>query len=252
MNRKTLPLFLSALLLCAVVTAADDSLDEVLTSHYEALGGLDAWKSIESCRLNGRMVIPMGMEAPFVTTFVRPLKTRLEFTLQGMTGVQVFDGEKAWAILPFMGSSDPQMMPDEQAKLMEEQADFDGPLIDWEAKGHQVALIGKADVDGTEAYHLEVTLASGDIRDFYLDAESYLLLRLEAKAEIQGNEMEIETIFSDYRKVGELMMAHSIESKPIGAPSGQLLTIESIELNIDVEEDLFAMPEPPEEGEATE
>lgn len=39
------------------------------------------------------------------------------------------------------------------------------------------------------------------------------------------------------------MFAHSIESKPKGAPSGQVITIDSIELNGDVSSDLFAMPE---------
>ena len=252
MNRKTLSLLLGAMLLFVSVTTAEDSLEEVLSSHYEAIGGVDAWKAIDSCRLNGRMVMPMGMEAPFVTTFARPLRTRLEFTLQGMTATQVFDGEVAWAILPFIGSTDPQMMPDEQARLMREQADFDGPLIDWEAKGHQVELIGTEDLEGTEAYHLEVILDSGDARDFYLDGESYLLIRLEAKTEIQGTEMEVETIFSDYREVGGLMMAHSIESRPKGAPAGQVLTMESIELNVEVEDDFFAMPEPPAESEAAE
>jgi outer membrane lipoprotein-sorting protein len=252
MNRKTMSLLLGVTLVCTPAIAASDSLEDVLSSHYEAIGGVEAWTAIESCRLNGRMVMPMGMEAPFVTTFVRPMKTRLEFTIQGMTATQVFDGETAWAILPFLGSNDPQVMPDEQARLMREQADFDGPLIDWEAKGHQVELVGMEDLEGTEAYHLEVTLDSGDVRSFYLDAESYLLIRLEAKTEIQGTEMEVETIFSDYREVGDLVMAHSIESRPKGAPAGQILTMESIELNIEVDEDFFTMPESPAEAEAAE
>jgi len=252
MNQRTLSLLLGATLLFAPVIAADDSLKEVLSSHYEAIGGVDAWKAVESCRLNGRMVMPMGREAPFVTTFVRPMKTHLEFTLQGMTATQVFDGEVAWAIMPFMGSTEPQIMPDEQANLMREQADFDGPLIDWEAKGHQVELIGREDLEGTEAYHLEVILESGDVRDFYLDVQSYLLVRLEAKTEIQGAEMEVETLFSDYREVGDLVMAHSIESRPVGAPSGQVLTMESIEINVEVADDVFSMPAPVEDNEASE
>ncbi len=252
MNRKTLSLLLGVVLLCSPAAMAADSLEEVLSNYYEAIGGVDAWKAVESARLNGRMVMPMGMEAPFVTTFARPLRTRLEFTFQEMTGVQVFDGESAWAILPFMGSMEPQVMPDEQTRLMKEQADFDGPLVDWQAKGHEVEHVGKEDVDGAQAYHLEITLASGDVRHFYLDAKSYLLIRLEAMTEIQGGEMEIETIFSDFRDVDGLMMAHSIESRPKGAPEGQVLTMESIELNVDVDDSLFTMPEAPGESEAAE
>ena len=128
------------------------------------------------------------------------------------------------------------------AALMREQADFTGPLIDWQAKGHQVELIGKEKTDGAETYHLEVTLASGSVRHFFLDAEDYLPVRMEATTDFQGTEMEIETIFSDFRQVGELVMAHSIESRPTDAPEGQRLTIETIELDIELSDDLFTRP----------
>ena len=232
--------------------AAEETLDDVLNNHFEAIGGLDAWQAVESLRMDGRMVMPTGMEAPFSMTFARPMKTRLEFTFQGMTGIQAYDGETAWAIMPFMGSSDPQVMPDEQAKMMREQADFDGPLVNWKEKGNELELVGTTDVEGTEAYHVKVTLESGDVRHYFIDSEYYLPIKLEAKTTIQGNEMEIETTFGDYKEVGDLVMAHSIESKPKGAPSGQMLTIDSMELNIDLEEDIFTMPEVEESAEEAE
>jgi len=239
MNR-TAPLLLAAALLSAGPAPADESLDDVLARHYEAVGGIDAWKAVENCRMTGRLAMPQGMEAPFAMTFLRPMKTRLEFSAQGMTGIQVYDGEKAWAILPFGGSTEPQIMPEEHAKIMREQSDFDGPLMDWQEKGNQVELVGKESDEGV--YHLKVTLDSGDVRHYFLDAESYLPTRLEATAMVQGNEMAIETSFRDYRRVGDLLMPHTIESKPKGAPGGQVLSFDTVEINVELAEDLFLMP----------
>ncbi|MDH3254283.1 MAG: hypothetical protein OEM62_04760, partial [Acidobacteriota bacterium] len=91
-------------------------------------------------------------------------------------------------------------------------------------------------------YHLKVTLDSGDIRHYFLDAESYLPTRLEATTVVQGDEMAIETSFRDYRKVGELLMPHTIESKPKGASEGQVLSFDTVEINVELPEDLFEMP----------
>ena len=258
MNRTRPTLMLCVALLFTPATQAEESLEAVLSGYYEAIGGLDAWQAVESLRMNGHMAPPTGMEAPFVMTFERPMKTKLEFSLQGMTAVQVYDGQSAWAIMPFMGSTDPEVMPEEQTKMMREQADVDGPLVDWERKGHQIELVGKTAVDGIDAYHLVVTLDTGAVRHFFLDSQSYLPTRLEATTSVQGTEMEIETIFDDYKEVGGLIMAHSIESKPKGAPSGQVLTIDSIELDLELAADFFDMPtaekdeEEEEEGEAAE
>jgi len=60
---------------------------------------------------------------------------------------------------------------------------------------------------------------------------------------MQGNEVEFETILSDYKEVDGMMFPHSIESRPKGSPEGQVITIELIELGVDVSDEMFAMPE---------
>lgn len=243
MNRKKLSLLVGVMLFWAPMVVADDALESILSKYYEAIGGLEAWRGLESCRLSGEMVVPQGMAVPFTMIFQMPLKSRLEISIQGMEQVQAFDGEKGWAVAPFSGSTEPQLMPEEFLPIMKEQSDIAGPLVDWEAKGHQIELLGKNDdPEGPGEFHLQVTLESGDIRDFFLDGESYLPIRMEATTEFMGNELEIATIFSDYREVGDLMMVHSIETGPVNSPEGQVMRIETIELNIEVDADLFSFP----------
>ena len=249
MIRKTLSLLLGLSVLLVPMAAADVLLEDVLSKHYEAIGGLDAWRALDSCRMSGRMIAPQGIDAPFTLTYQEPLKSRLEVTFQGMTRVQAFDGEVAWAIVPFSGSADPQEMPEEFVPMMKEQSDLPGPLVDWEAKGHQIDLVGRVSEGEVETIHLEVTLESGAIRHYFLDGETYLPSRIEATTEFMGNEVEVETVFSDFRQVGDLVMAHSIATGPIDAPEGQEMLIESIELDVELEDDYFSFPEPEAEEE---
>jgi outer membrane lipoprotein-sorting protein len=242
--RKTILLGVVVALSALPMVAEDLTLDQVLANHYEALGGLDAIKGMDTATFVGRMAMGPGAEAPFKMYFKRPMRARLEFTMQGMTGIQAYDGETAWMVMPFMGKSDPEVMAEDQAKNMQEQADIDGPLVDWQEKDHKVELIGLDDVDGTEAYKIKVDLANGDVRYHFLDSEYFITIKQEGKTTMQGNEVEFETILSDYKEVGGLMFPHSIESKPKGAPAGQVITIDEIEVGIEVSDDLFAMPAP--------
>ncbi len=246
------------------------SLDEVLASHYEALGGTDAWSSIESVRFEGTMSMGPGMDAPFKMTMRRPDNIRLEFTFQGMTSTQASDGTIAWMVMPFMGKNDPEEMPAEMAEPLREQADIEGPLFEWADKGHEVELLGSEEMEGTEVYKVKLTRENGKVRYHYLDTDYFMILKQEGKTVVQGQEMDIETIFGDYKEVcletsvvveeetpcegDALVLSYSIESKAKGAPAGQAITINAVAINPgDIEDDYFAMPakeEPAEIGEA--
>lgn len=224
--------------------AQDATLEEVLAGHYEAIGGLDAWQDVQSVKIEGRMSMGPGMEAPFTAWNARPRKSRVDFTFQGMTGTQAYDGEQAWMVMPFTGSDEPEPMPEGQADMMREDADLDGPLVGYEEDGIELELLGTEEVEGTPAYKIQVTLSDGDVRYYYLDTDYYLPIRVEGSREIQGQTMEFYTTLGDYKEVDGLMMAHSIESQVAGMPQGQsqVLTIDSVELNPEIPEGHFAMP----------
>ena len=235
-----------AIMTCGLMLVATgvsaQSLDEVLAKYAEARGGIDKIKAVKSVRMTGTMTVGPGLEAPITMEMKRPKNMRLEFTLQGMTGVQAYDGETAWAIMPFMGKKDPEALPEEQAKMAEEQADFDGVLIDSEAKGHKVELVGKEPVEGTDAYKLKVTLKNGEVRYVYLDAEYFLEIKTEGSRTVRGSQVDFEATIGDYKEVDGLMFAHSIETGAKGAPQRQKITFSAIELNPDIDDSRFKMP----------
>ena len=244
----------TAALLAVVPTAADDmeldkTLDEVLTAHFETIGGEDAWRALESVKMTGTMAMAqMGIEAPVTMWFKSPNMTRMEFTVQGMTGIQAYDGETAWMVMPFMGKNEPEAMPAEMAEQMSEQADVN-PFLDWADKGYELELVSKEDADGTEAYKIKLTRASGNVRYYYLDTDHYLPFKVEGKTTFQGQEVDNTTTLGNYEPIGDLVFAKSIEIRQ-GGPDAppQVLTINTIETNADIPASTFdmnaEMPEP--------
>jgi len=240
MLRKALAGLGLAALLAAPVAA--QTADEVVANYIKAQGGMEKIKSLNSTRMTGKMVMSQGMEAPFVMMQKRPKQSRIEFTIQGMTGVQAYDGKNGWQLMPFMGKKEPEAVPAEQVKVMDEQSDIDGQLVDYKAKGNKVELLGKEQVEGADAYKLRITLKDGQQRLIFLDAESYLEVKTEAKRTVRGSEVETESYLSDYKDEGGHMMPHTIESAVKGAPQRQKLVIDKVECNPDLPDSLFAMP----------
>jgi hypothetical protein len=185
------------------------------------------------------------MEAPIVLTWKRPNMVRMEFNVQGMIGIQAYDGTTGWMVMPFMGKKDPEKMSDDDIKDFAEMADFfEGDLFDYQKKGHTVELLGKEPIEGTEAWKLKVTKKDGNVSTMYLDAEAYLEIKSESRRKVRDQEVDIESTAGDYKEVGGLIFAHSYEQKQKGAPQGQVITLEKIELDPEVPASDFAMPPP--------
>jgi outer membrane lipoprotein-sorting protein len=216
--------------------------DEIIAKNIQARGGSDKLKSVQSIKSTATMAMGPGMEAPGVLIQKRANLARLEFTVQGLTAVQAYDGKNAWQIMPFMGKKDPEQMSADEAKEVEEMADLDGPLVDYKSKGHQVELLGKEKVEGTDAYKLKATLKNGDVQTIYIDADSFLEIKEETKRTVRGSEQVFESAIGDYKEVNGIIFPFAMESGVKGSPQKQKLTITKIELNVPADDSIFKMP----------
>lgn len=227
--------------LCFTLTAlADDlpKLESILAGHLEARGGLKKLNAIKTVKMTGKTVMGGGMEAPLSIAFKDPGKVRIEFTFQGMTGIQAYDGNTGWFVMPFMGKIDPEKMAPDQIDGIKDQADFLGPLVNSEKKGHKIELVGKDEVEGSETFKLKVTKKNGDVEYHFLDAEYFLTIQKKGKREFQGTEMDFQVSYSDFKEVDGLVFPHATESGGMGS-----MVIEKIEVNADIPDSQFTMPE---------
>jgi hypothetical protein len=229
--------------LAITVPAAAQTVDEIIAKNTAAKGGADKLKAVKTVRMTGKITLAPGVEAPIVMELQRGAGMRMDITVQGMVLSQGYDGTKAWLVNPLQGSKAPQEMSADDTKSVEEQADIDGPLIDYKAKGHTVELLGKEKVEGSDAYKVKVTMKNGTIRTFYIDAEHFLEIKEESKRMLRGSEVEGDTIYGDYKEVGGMMFAHSVDGGQKGAPARQKIVVEKIEINVPIDASRFKMPE---------
>ena len=232
--------------LCALALAPfaqAQTLDEILAKNFTAKGGLPKIRAVQSLRVTAKITLGPGMEAPATIEQKRGDKVRLDITFQGMTLTPMaLNGTTGWKLMPIQGNPNPEPLSPEEMKDAIEQADIDGFLVDYKTKGHTVEYLGKEKVEGTEAYKLKVTLRSGDVRTVYIDTDSNLEIKIDAKSLRRGVEVEGNTILGDYKEVEGLVMAHSIDAGQKGNPGRQVITITKVEINPKLDDARFVMP----------
>jgi len=218
--------------------------DELIAKNIEARGGIAAMKALQSVHLVGKFRGGGGFEADFAQKISRPGLVRNEFSLQGMTQIQAYDGQQAWQISPFGGRKDPEKLPEDMARIFSVSADLDGPLVDYAAKGHKVTYLGTEDVDGTLAHKLRVVLKDGNEIVYFFDPDHFLEIRTQNKQFIRGSEQESETDLGDYEKFGGVYFATAIDSGAKGSSSDEKGKIEvtSLEVNVPLDAAQFAFP----------
>lgn len=239
MFRKSFVAVAAVMLMSAAASA--QTAEEIVDKHIQARGGAEKLKSVKTLRMTGKREIQPGFAIPVVLEQMRPNKMRVDLTVQGMTGVLAYDGASGWQLMPFQGKTDPEPMPEDMIKEFAEDSDIDGPFFDWKAKGHKIELVGKEQVEGTDAYRVKLTKKGGDVVDTWFDAETYLDIKSVSRRTVRGTVQEIEAVTGDYKEVGGMMMPHSFQFGEKGQPKLSM-TIDKIEVNPAVEEARFRMP----------
>jgi len=235
--RKLIVITLVFVLVSGINVAKAQSLEDVLNKHFKAVGQ-DKLVAAQTFFLKAK-ISQMGMELPMEMRMERPNKFRVETDMQGQKMIQAYDGEKGWMIAPWI-STEPQELAGEQLKQAMGQADFEGELYNYEAKGHTVDFVGKVNADGIEAYKIKLTTEDGSIKSYFIDAKTNLILKVKAKVSANGQEVEVEQKMSDYKDFGGIFMATKMESiTPMGNMS---IMIEEFKVNQKFEDAIFERP----------
>jgi hypothetical protein len=224
------------------INSFSQTADEIVEKYTNAIGGKEKWDLIKSEKKSGKFNTN-NMEFPFISNSKRPNLNFTEVTVQGMTIKQAFDGTMGWMLNPMTGSNKAEKMDEDMTKTMKNRGIIGGQLVNYKELECTIELIAKGDMEGTEVYNIKLTSKEGDVVDYFIDASSYLLIKSTSKVKRMGQEVSSETYYSNYKPVGEVMEAYSIESKVSGMDMGsQKIVIEKIEQNIDIDDNLFNMP----------
>jgi outer membrane lipoprotein-sorting protein len=216
--------------------------DKLVARNVAARGGADAWRSVSSLRLTGRMDVGQGMRVPYVLEQKRPTMMRLEFEFDGETAIQSSNGETGWKLVPFRGRPNPEPMTETELRESADSGDPYGLLFDYAARGYTVELLGQEEVEGRDAYKLKVTLPHGAVRWVYLDTESALEVKSEAMRSLAGTERRVETFYRNWQETDGLLIPRRQETWTEGTAESHVLTVDRVVVNPQIDDSRFAMP----------
>jgi hypothetical protein len=185
----------------------------------------------------------------------RPRKIRVELVFKGQTAIQVFDGANGWKLRPFLNRHVVEPFTAEEMKSAAMQADLDGPLVDYAAKGTQIELDGVEKVEDRDTYKLKLTMNNGQSIHVWIDAQSFLETKIEGQPRrLDGVYHPVEIYYRDYRRVSGLQIPFALETKVLqvaqtaqGVKSlpvpPEKIIIDKVVVDPNLEESRFSKPE---------
>lgn len=218
------------------------TVDEIISRYLKTIGGMEKIQAVNSLRRTGKFIGGGGFEAVVVQENKRENFVREEFSLQGMTGVNAYDGKTGWKIEPWNGKKDAEALGEEEMRSILEDADFDGPLINYKQKGVKVEFAGMDRFEGTDTVKLKVTRPNGDVYIYYLDTDYYVPIKIDTKRLVRGAEQEYESVWGDYKEVNGWFMPFSFETNAKGSPNKQKVIFSKIEANVTLDDSRFRKP----------
>lgn len=266
----------AGLLCCAPLLVASDiqtkgssarlTAAQIVEKNVAARGGLSAWRAVKTLEMKGKLDaggnnrptlsvpgVKKGaqlppprpteqVQLPFLMDLERGRKMRLEIEFNGQTAIQVYNGTQGWKLRPFLNRHQVENFTPDELKAQASEADLDGYLIDYPAKGEKVELEGVEQVEGRDAYNLKVTDSAGS-RHIWVDAASFLEVKMEGEPRrLDGKYHPVAIYLRDYRRVDGLMMPYVLETAVEGMKDREKIQIESIVSNPKLDASRFAMP----------
>ena len=224
-------------------SAFAQSVDDIVSRHVAARGGYEKLRAVQTIRIT-RTVAAQFSDIKVVLYKKRPQFFRAEQTPPGQAPTaRGVNADAAWDTAP--GGRTTLRTAAAAAEARDLDADFDGLLVDWKAKGHTVTLEGKEALPGAETFKLKVTTKSGAVRYIYLDTTTYLDRRHTGVLKLPPDrQLDFVMDFGGWRSVDGVMFPFDISEDRTGRePSVSFATYtEKIELNVPMDDALFATP----------
>lgn len=230
---------IAGLLIFSSAIVFGQSTEEVLAKHQAAMGSPEKWASIKSAVLKNKFSV-QGMDIESKTTMAVGKAFRTEVEVMGNKIITVVDENSGWMIRPAMmgGTGEPEDMPGEQVKLAGTQKNLGSALIQAQKSGATIELVSKEKIDGADAYLLKVTKSGGEESQVYVSASTYYIIKTIAKVQANGQTIDTEVNYSNYKAVDGLYFPFTVEA---ASPMGGMMQVDttSVELNVPVDPSLF-------------
>jgi outer membrane lipoprotein-sorting protein len=229
----------------SAATPAGLTAAQIVDKNVAARGGLQAWRAVQTLSMTGKMEAggKQNVQLPFVIEFKRPHKSRVEIEFANDKAVQTYDGANGWKLRPYLGRRTVEPYSADEMKEASMVSDLDGMLVDYATKGTHVDLEGVEKVEGNDAYKLKLTLKGGQVTHVWLDTQTFLEVKSEGlPRRMDGKMRPVEIYYRDYKSVNGLMVPYVLETTVQGVKQSHKMSIESVVVNPNLDDSLFAKP----------
>jgi hypothetical protein len=217
---------------------AAETAEALLERYIAATGGRAAQEKIRNRVVKATMEIARQGIKLELTTYAATPNLFYSLTDSELTGPieQGSDGKVAWSKSVAQG---PQLLEGEAKELLLREARLD-KLLKWRELYSEARLEGTEVVDGKTCVKLVLTPKTGRPMTWYLDQATNLMLRTDLVVPTAGGEVPMRLRLQDYRDVDGLKLAHRTITEVQGQE--RVTTIHSIQHNVDLPADRFALP----------
>ncbi len=229
--KKIFALILALMIASAIPAMAEMTGDEIIAKHIEAYGGAKAMSDVKTMTMKGSM-FAQGMPLDLAAFMILPDKSYMAVSTNNMVlYAGGTNGKEAWATQ--MGQT--FILEGKEKADLETQAE-QFTLLDYKKKGGTAKFLGEDLVKGAKAYKVEYVSAEHETTTYFFDAANYYIVREKSARS--------NTSYSNHKAVSGIVFPFKINSQvEMGGQSAQqMLTIDSIEINVPIADSLFVMP----------
>lgn len=217
--------------------------DVVIDNYIKALGGKENMDKIK----DEKIVMEGSIQGQklLMTTYHKaaakktPYKYKEEVTLPNMGNMSVqssvYDGKRL--VEANMQTGKKEYTGEELNEKVKENIMF--PETKYKENGYTLTALGVANIEGKEAYKIEVTDKKGQKQTEYFDVNTSLKIRTERIQETPQGSATIATDYADYKEVGGIKYPHTVNMDMGGAViASKIVTIEQ---NKGLADDVFTI-----------
>jgi hypothetical protein len=230
---------LFALLSLGMISAQAQTADEVIQKYSAAAGGLENFQKIQTVKMSGT-VTAQGNDFTVTIQIVNGKSMRSDVEISGQTITNVYNGGKGWKINPFAGATTATEVTGSELNDFKTQSFLANQLMDYKSRGYKAEFTGQEDVNGSKANKIKLTTEDNKVTTYYIDATTNMVVKSVTTRNIQGNDLEIETYFSDVKDFNGMKFSMTRTQKAQGEVF-QEVHFDKIELNVPIDEKIFTM-----------
>jgi hypothetical protein len=214
------------------------SAESIMDRYVEVTGGREAYESRTSEVAHGKMEIAEAGLSGELTSYAKP---GLQYVVIELAGVgKIEQGVKndiAWENSILQG---PRIKTGDERQATLRDATFNAP-IHWREIYPTVETVGIEPINGEDAYRVLQTPAEGNAVTTYYSVKTGLALKSSMTLASQMGNIPVEVTVLEYKEFEGVLYPARLNQNAAGQNIN--ITIESVEINADIPDERFNLPE---------